>query len=66
MPLKNLLDDERAAAVLEAHMPVAAAELRQNPIALGFSLREVAKHTPDFADPETLAALEADLVALNG
>jgi len=26
----------------------------------------VAKHTPDFADPETLAALEADLVALKG
>jgi len=47
-------------------MPGAAAGLRQNPIALGFSLREVAKHTPDFADPETLAALEADLVALNG
>jgi acetyl esterase/lipase len=66
MPLKNLLDDQRAAAVLEARMPGAAAGLRQNPIALGFSLREVAKHTPDFADPETLAALEADLVALNG
>jgi acetyl esterase/lipase len=66
MPLKNLLDDERAVAVMEARMPGAAAELRQNPIALGFSLREVVKHAPELADPETLAALEADLVALNG
>jgi acetyl esterase/lipase len=65
MPLKNLLDDERAAAVLEARLPVVAAGLRQNPIALGFSLRELSKHAPDFADPETLAALESDLRALN-
>ena len=65
MPLKNLLDDERAVAVMEARMPGVTAGLRLNPIALGFSLREVSKHAPDFADPETLAALEADLVALN-
>jgi acetyl esterase/lipase len=66
MPLKNLLADERAVSVLEARMPGAAAGLRQNPIALGFSLREVAKHAPEFADPATLAALETDLLALNG
>jgi acetyl esterase/lipase len=66
MPLRNLLEDARAVAVVEAHLPGVTTGLRQNPIALGFSLREVAKHTPDFADPETLNALETDLVALNG
>ena len=65
MPLKNLLADERAAAVLDARMPGAAAQLRQNPAALGFSLREVAKRAPDLADSETLAALEHDLLALS-
>jgi len=64
MPLKNLLDDERAVAVMEARMPGVTAGLRQNKIALGFSLHEVSKHAPDFADPETLAALETDLRAL--
>ena len=65
MPLKYLLDDERAVAVLEARMPGVTAGLRTNPIALGFSLREVSKHAPDFATPDTLAALETDLLALN-
>ncbi len=64
MPLKILLNDERAVAVMEARIPGVTSGLRQNRIALGFSLREVAKHAPEFADPETLAALESDLVAL--
>jgi acetyl esterase/lipase len=65
MPLQNLLADDRAVAVLEARLPGVTSRLRQNPIAMGFSLREVAKHAPDFADADTLAALGADLVALN-
>ncbi len=64
MPLKNLLADERAVAVMEARMPGVTAGLRANPIAIGFSLREVAKHAPDLADAGTLAALETDLLAL--
>jgi hypothetical protein len=65
MPLRNLLDDPRAVAVVEARMPGVTSGLRQNPIAMGFSLREVARHAPDFADAETLSALETDLLALN-
>ena len=65
MPLKNLLADERAVEVMEARMPGVTAGLRENPIALGFSLREVSRHSPDFATPGTLTALEADLLALN-
>ncbi len=64
MPLRTLLANERAVAVIEARMPGATSGLRQNPVALGFSLREVARHAPDFADAKTLAALETDLVAL--
>lgn len=65
MPLKDLLVDERAVAVLDARLPGVAVGLRQNPIAMGFSLREVVRHAPDIADPATLAALESDLLALN-
>jgi hypothetical protein len=46
-------------------MPGVVSGLRQNPIAMGFSLREVARHAPDFANAETLSALETDLLALN-
>lgn len=65
MPLRKLLADERAVAVIDARLPGATAGLSQNPIALGFSLREIAKHEPGFADAQTLAALGTDLVALN-
>jgi len=47
-------------------MPGVAARLRQNPVAMGFSLREVASPAPDVADPQAPAAVEADLRALNG
>jgi len=64
MPLRNLLRDERAVAVLDVHLPGATSQLRHNPIAADFSLREVAKRSPGFAEPETLDAIEADLLLL--
>lgn len=64
MPLKKLLEDARAAAIVEARLPGVAAGLRRNPIALGFSLRDIAKLSPDVADPDTLAIVEVDLLAL--
>jgi acetyl esterase/lipase len=64
MPLKHLLEDERAVAVLDRHLPGLAAQLRQSPVALGFSLREVAKRQPDVISPEAVAAAEPDLMAL--
>ena len=65
MPLRKLLDDPRAVAAIEARLPGVAASLRENPVALGFSLREVARHAPELADAETLSAIEGDLLALN-
>lgn len=64
MPLRHLIEDHRAVAVLESHMPGVTTGLRQNPIALNFSLREISVHQPDFADEATLAAVETDLEAL--
>lgn len=65
MPLQHLLVDERAVAVLDARMPGASTALRANPLASGFSLRDIAKRMPDFADEATLTALEEDFAALS-
>lgn len=64
-PLGRLFADDRASAVLEARLATAVAAIRDNPLAHGFSLREVAAFQPDLLAEDTLTALDAELQALN-
>lgn len=62
-PIQALLDDDRAKAVLEKHVPglTTNPQLQQ---ALQMSLREVAAYAPQVFTAEVLDAIDADLAAL--
>lgn len=65
MPIKRLLADERATAVIDAHLPGATRLFRENLATRGFSLREALERSQPTVDQETLARLGNDLAALN-
>ncbi len=60
-PLKRLLADERAKAVLDKHAPGLAAGVAPHPQAMGFSLKQVAPMSQGAITDETLQAVEEDL-----
>jgi beta-glucosidase len=62
-PLKMLLEDDRARAVLEMHLP-GFAENAGMAATMGMSLAQMAAFTPDQITPERLAAIAADFAAL--
>lgn len=65
MSLGRLLADDAATAILVAHLGPAVDAVRSNPLALGFSLRDIARFQPGMLDGEVLDALESDLQDLN-
>ncbi|HWQ15760.1 MAG TPA: glycoside hydrolase family 3 C-terminal domain-containing protein [Roseiflexaceae bacterium] len=64
-PVRVLLEDEAARAVLERHLPgfVASAGMA---VTMGMTLAEVASFSPQQVPPAALAAVAADLAALAG
>lgn len=61
--LRVLLDDPRAVAILERHLPGATAHPQLN-LALDMSLREIAWYPESGLTPAKLAALLTDLKEL--
>ncbi len=62
-PVKMLLEDERARAVLEAHLP-GFADNAGMAATMGMSLAQMAAFAPEQITPERLAAIAAGLAAL--
>jgi beta-glucosidase len=62
-PVKALLDDPGARAVLERHLP-GFAEQAGPAASMGFSLAQVANFAPDQITPAVLEAIAAELAAL--
>ena len=65
MPIGRLLADERAASVVERHLPGFATGIASNGLAVGLSLRELAGWQPEQVAPDALAALGVELEALD-
>lgn len=64
-PLRRLLADARAVAVLQEHLPQVVAAVQENAMAGALSLRELAGYEPDVVTQDALAATAAGLEALN-
>ena len=62
-PVKQLLEDDRARAVIEAHLP-GFADSAGMAATMGMSLAQMAAFAPDQITPERLAAVAADLAAI--
>jgi beta-glucosidase len=62
-PVKMLLEDDRARAVLETHLP-GFADNAGMAAAMGMSLAQMAAFAPEQITPEQLAMIAADLAAL--
>lgn len=65
MPVSRLLADERAAAVVERHLPGSGESLRSSAQATDLSLGELAARDPERFPTESLEALGRELDALN-
>jgi len=63
MPVKALLEDDRARALLERHLP-GFADNAGIAAVMGMSLAQMAAFAPEQITPERLAAIAADLEAL--
>lgn len=62
-PIKDLLSDPRASAILERHLPGFSANLPSGML-MGFSLSRIATMRPDVLTDEVLAAITQDLQSL--
>ena len=65
-PIRRLLADRDATAILDRHAPQLFAWVEENPLATGMGLREIAETQPEFLPAETLAGLGDALAELNG
>jgi acetyl esterase/lipase len=64
-PIRRLLADPNAIAIIDRHVPQLRAWVQENPLATGMGLTEVAKTQPELLPPETLSVLGDTLADLN-
>ena len=64
-PIRRLLADRDATAIIDRHAPQLRAWVEENPLATGMGLREIAKTQPELLPAETLSGLGDALADLN-